>query len=389
VPINGPPDRLPTVTLLSLAVSAALAGGCGGGAAGPPDPGPLDAGPVADAQVDVEIEVDMEIDGSPPHPAPDAGVDGPASYPRPQYRVLAETGFFAAGAGGAPAPDLLGFEPAYRLWSDGTSKRRWVRLPPGTRIDTSEMDHWQFPVGTKVWKEFSREGVLLETRLVERYGTGREDYWMGAFVWNADGSEAVYREDGAADVNGSSHDVPAAKVCGACHRGDKGRVLGLSALQLGQPASGEMSDMTDPGLTLGRLVEMGLLTAPPPAGTSYAVPGDGPTAAALGYLHANCGHCHNENGTSWPDTQMVLRLRVSERSPAGSELYQSVVGARLQSWRHPTLTQRVVAGDPDQSGLLARMKIRGSKDQMPSLATEIIDSAGVEAVTRWIADLPP
>ena len=46
----------------------------------------------------------------------------------------------------------------------------------------------------------------------------------------------------------------------------------------------------------------------------------------------------------------------------------------------------MVAGDPEQSGLLARMKIRGSKDQMPSLATEIIDPAGVEAVTRWIAE---
>ena len=68
---------------------------------------------------------------------------------------------------------------------------------PAPASTASEMDHWQFPVGTKLWKEFSRDGVLLETRLIERYGPGREDYWMGAFVWKADGSEAVYAVDGA------------------------------------------------------------------------------------------------------------------------------------------------------------------------------------------------
>jgi hypothetical protein len=34
------------------------------------------------------------------------------------------------------------------------------------------------------------------------------------------------------------------------------------------------------------------------------------------------------------------------------------------------------------------MKIRG-RDQMPPLATELVDTAGVEALSRWIAGLPP
>jgi hypothetical protein len=372
---------------LSLAIAIALAlalpgGGCGGGGGSPPGAdapaGEADGG----SPPDLAAPEAGPADAAAPDREADGGADGPAPYLRPEYRLLAETGLYAPG-GQTPASDLLAFEPAFPLWSDGTSKRRWVRLPPGTRVDTSEMDHWQFPVGTKIWKEFARDGVLLETRLIERYGTGPEDYWMGAFVWNAEGSEAVYAVEGADDVNGSTHDVPAAEVCGSCHRGDKGRVLGLSALQLAQPGEADR-----PGLGLGRLVELGLLSAPPPAGTTYPVPGDATTVAALGYLHANCGHCHNDNGTSWPDTQMVLRLRVSERTATDSALVQSVVGGKLQSWRHPTLTQRVVAGEPDQSALLARMKIRGSKDQMPSLATEVVDPLGVEAVTRWIADLP-
>ncbi len=370
-----------TAALLS---TLALSGGCGGGAEpplGPPDAGALD--PDASPPEPDAAAPDREATDRAPDPQ-DAAVDGPAPYPRPAYQRLAETGFFAEG-GAAPAPDLEAFEPAYPLWSDGTSKRRWIRLPPGTRVDTTEMDHWQFPVGTKLWKEFSREGVLYETRLVERYGPGREDYWMGAFVWNMEGTDAFYAVDGTMDIHGSTHDAPAAKVCGACHRGDKGRVLGLSSLQLGQPAAADR-----PGLTLARLVERALLSAPPADGTSaYPVPGDAPTAAALGYLHANCGHCHNENGSSWPDTQMVLRLRVGEQIAGESELARSVVGGKLQSYRHPTLTDRVVPGDPGRSGLLERMKIRGSKDQMPSLATEVIDPSGIEVVTRWIAGLAP
>jgi hypothetical protein len=42
---------------------------------------------------------------------------------------------------------------------------------------------------------------------------------------------------------------------------------------------------------------------------------DPATTAALGYLHANCGHCHNQNGTSWPDTQMMLRSVVISGLP--------------------------------------------------------------------------
>ena len=106
-----------------------------------------------------------------------------------------------------------------------------MRLPPGTQIDTSDMDHWVFPVGTKFFKEFSLGGVLLETRLIERYGTGPEDYWMGAFVWNADGTDAVFAPDGQNDINGTMHDAPKQKDCGLCHRGD----VGPRARALGDP----------------------------------------------------------------------------------------------------------------------------------------------------------
>jgi mono/diheme cytochrome c family protein len=133
----------------------------------------------------------------------------------------------------------------------------------------------------------------------------------------------------------------------------------------------------------------GWLSAPPPDGQDYPVTGDPTTAAALGYLHANCGHCHNENGTAWPDTQMVLRLRVADRDAGTSAVFDSVVGKTLQYWRGGPITLRVSPGQPDMSALLVRMQARGNKDEMPPLATELVDTDGIGLVRSWIAALSP
>ena len=83
--------------------------------------------------------------------------------------------------------DLLPFSPQYPLWSDGTSKRRWISLPQGSRIDGSDKDAWLFPVGTRFFKEFALEGSPVETRVIERVADGWE---FGVYVWRADGSDA-------------------------------------------------------------------------------------------------------------------------------------------------------------------------------------------------------
>jgi hypothetical protein len=85
---------------------------------------------------------------------------------------------------------------------------------------------------------------------------------------------------------------------------------------------------------------------------------------------------------------MVLRLNVGERAAAGSQLYTSLVGQKLQYWRGGAITLRVAPGDPDISAVTARMHTRGSKDQMPPLATEIVDLDGFALVRDWIKQLP-
>lgn len=336
------------------AIAAVLLAGCGGDAPSDPDAAALDA------------------------PAIDAAIDAP-----PGPRRLSSTGLYADLASGTIAPGLVEYAPAYPLWSDGAQKRRWIRLPPGTTIDTGDMDHWKFPVGTKFWKQFSRDGVRLETRLIEHVadtGDPDTDYWMGAFLWLPDQSDAVFVVDGATDVHDTDHDVPAQVKCWTCHGGEPGHSLSFAAVQLSK---------TGAAPTLSSLAAAGTLSSPPPSGAHYAPPGPPAVAAALGYLHANCGHCHNPLGSARPDVDLLFRLDVAARTPETTATYVTALGRPLQYFHGGGLTTRIVPGDPSASAVTYRMGMRGMGVQMPPIATEHVDAAGLATVTTWIAGLQP
>lgn len=288
------------------------------------------------------------------------------------YHRLSETGLYADSARRTLAPDVARFSPTYELWSDGAEKSRWIALPPGAAIDARDVDHFRFPVGTKVWKEFARGGKRLETRLIERTGPGLKDYWMGAFVWDGDGTDATFVEQGRDDVLGTTHDVPAAWRCASCHGGEPGRILGLSAVQLAPSA-------------LAELAAMGRLT-PPVQGAEPLREASPSARRALGYLHANCGHCHSERGLAFRDVELTLRLDFDTPSAEASAAYRATVGRAMQRpGAGPAL--RVMPGVPEASGLVLRMRSRSPSLGMPPLGSEHVDEAGVLALSGWIASL--
>ena len=116
---------------------------------------------------------------------------------------LRDTGLYAAGSSEI-APDHLQFSPQYPLWSDGATKRRWISLPPGASIDASNPDAWEFPVGTRLWKEFSI-GRPIETRYIELMPNGQ--WRFAAYIWDEAGVEAMLApSDGAVlEVKGAAH----------------------------------------------------------------------------------------------------------------------------------------------------------------------------------------
>ncbi len=276
--------------------------------------------------------------------------------------LLSEVGLFD---GDRVAPDLIAFTPRWALWSDGLLKRRWLRLPVGTTLDTSDPDHWVLPIGAILFKEFATPEGPLETRVIARTGPGSFDYWMGAFRWRDDGSDAEFVRSGATNVGGVDHDIPTAEQCWACHVGTPGRMLGLGAVQLSATV---MDDLP--------------VSEPLP---ELEVSGDG--LDALGYLHANCSHCHSPIGVARPDTDIDLSLSIHDRELTETGVYRTAVGVATRSWIRPDYPLRVAPGDAARSALIARMGHRGDTDQMPPLATKRVDDDGLAIVKRWIADL--
>jgi hypothetical protein len=266
----------------------------------------------------------------------------------------------------------LAYRPSFELWADGATKRRWIQLPDGGTINADDMDSWAFPVGTKVWKEFSIHGRPVETRLLEHVHGGD---WLGvAYVWSADGADAVAAPGGVVHVAGTEHDVPSAGDCHGCHGGRESYILGFSALQLAHPAaSGEIN--------LDGLAARGMLSRRPPR--SFTVSGDEPTREALGYLHANCGHCHNSRQPSGkecfhPNSSLDLWLQVDRLgSPEETPTYAT------------TIPRLIVPGAPEESPLVQRMV--GAEflapPRMPPLGTVRTDEKGVDLIRHWIAGM--
>jgi hypothetical protein len=297
----------------------------------------------------------------PPTVPPDAEI-----LPSTMPARLSETGLYSDIAAKRVSSRLVEFTPANVLWSDGADKQRWYQLPAGAVIDSTDMNHWRLPIGTKLFKEFALDGKRLETRLIWRVadtGNREADTLVGAFVWNDTETDAVLAKDGEQNIRGTQHDAPSQDTCWRCHLGEPGHALGLSAVQVG-----DVSTLP--------------LSAPPPAGTTYAAPNQ-----ALGYLHANCGHCHNPDGGAWVDSHMVLRLDADDRDAATTQVVQTTVGVALEQWIGRGYTYRIVAGDPDQSAAFYRITQRTMQVQMPPLATERTDDAGIALLRAWIESL--
>jgi len=287
---------------------------------------------------------------------------------------------------------VLPFSPQYPLWSDGAAKRRWIWLPPGTSIDATRPDAWEFPRGTKLWKEFSN-GHRIETRFIERRADG--GWQFASYVWNADGSEASLAPAAGIRVEaapGGRYAIPAEDDCRACHEGAPVPVLGFSALQLSSDRDA-LAPHADAGGTwpdlrslaaLGVLenVQPGLLARPPRIAAANPL-----ERAALGYLHGNCGHCHNDDGPL-AVLDMTLAQRVS-RPATATDVVRSLRGvpSQFRAAGAPARAARVAPGHAAASVLAVRMNSRDPLQQMPPLGTAVADVEALALIARWIDGL--
>jgi len=273
------------------------------------------------------------------------------------------------------------FKPSFALWSDGAEKKRWISLPEGSRIDTSDMDYWSFPVGTKLWKEFSSDGVRIETRLIAKQPSG--SWYAVAYHWRADQKEADAVPNGVMNASGTSHDVPNSDQCLTCHSQMPDKALGFSAIQLSHERS-EPSNTLE--WTLSALMAANLLTNPP--ATTFTVPGTDEQRNLFGYLHANCGTCHNPRGTQNTQTGLDMWLKVADMTKPVSEfsVYKGLYNVDI-AWldgNHPSATKRIDPGSLTNSAVYQRFITKDQEWSMPPLATEIVDPDGKQLLEDFI-----
>jgi hypothetical protein len=329
-------------------------------------------------------------DGARPAVADEAAAIAPPA-------LLSQTGLYAAD--GAIAEGNLPFSPQYPLWTDGAAKARWIRLPAGARIDVTDADAWDFPVGTKLWKEFAWDGRRVETRLLWLAAPGQWVY--AAYVWDGAQRDAVLAPDagvpGVYEVApGRRHSVPGRTDCLACHAAGPSPVLGFSALQLSDdrdPLAPHAEPLPPGAVTLSTLAARDLLSPSNPAWAAAPprIRADDPVErAALGYLAANCGACHNDTG---PLARLGLALhhRVAGDPLAAEPAVLTAVDGPGR-WQVPGVdpdSSRVVApGLTSHSSLAYRMASRRPSSQMPPLGTVVRDDEGLALVRRWIEGLP-
>jgi hypothetical protein len=309
------------------------------------------------------------------------------------------TGLYTDFASKTVAAENKLYTPGVTFWSDGAEKARYFYLPPGAKIDIANFDEWKFPNGTKVWKEFKVDGKRIETRL---YLKAKDSWRHTTYRWNAAETDAVRKDNGEkVPIAGKtvSYEVPNTGQCDACHAGRTEPLLGIEAVSLGLP--------TAQGVTLASLAADGRFSVAPPT-TTITIPDDGTTKAApaLGWLHANCGSCHNNNPNAGAAfTGQFLLLRPSQLLPEAGvvsavdlDSYKTTVNkvSNRQDVDAGTNYLRIAGGDPAHSllSILSGRRVTGTDEpnsgiQMPPLVTRQVDTAGHALLDAWITVIPP
>jgi hypothetical protein len=307
------------------------------------------------------------------------------------------TGLYADLATKTPAEGVRPYTPAVILWSDGAEKERFIQLPKGKKIDATDPNEWVFPVGTKLWKQFSVNNKRIETRYFVKIAEGSQGWSHDTYMWNADDTKAIKFTGGdVATPDGGVWHIPIFGECEQCHQGRNDRILGFEQVGLGleQPGIGNGKAQ---GITLADLVSEKLID-PPPDLTSLQIgdDGTGKAAKALAWMHMNCGvTCHNDNPTAQgyaPGMRLRLDPTLLDGRPVNDfDSVKTTIGVKVFT---PQFSgTRIVAGDPQDSLLWRLVTTRSdavdpSAAQMPPIATRIVDPVDTQYITDWIAAMP-
>jgi hypothetical protein len=341
---------------------------------------------------------------------------GAASGGEPQDPLpvaLSDTGCFDAG--GAAAAGLVPYDLRAPLWSDAATKRRWLALPDNARATLDARGDLAFPNGTVLAKEFTLDGVRVETRLFMRHPDG---VWAGySYAWVADDGSPL--ADGELLPNavvtrmvpgtGKTWTYPSRGQCLTCHTEQAGWSLGIEAGHLNTDytyaatgtTANQLYTLSAIGMVVGDIASFG----------DRAYPAYDDDAASLddrvwSYLNSNCAGCHQPGATGMSGRSQMPDLRYDllhdtqpgETHPLVASLCNVDSGSGdIGLGPNAPLVVPGTPGDWTDTGaggsvlylrMAARPNVPGSTGTMPQLGSAEVDEVhGLPLMSAWITDL--
>ena len=305
--------------------------------------------------------------------------------------TLSAYGLFADAAAGTPAEGVMAYDLVNPLFSDHAAKHRFVFVPGGKAARYDAENVFDFPVGTVLVKTFAfapdmrapdAGAYKVETRLLIHKENGWAAY---PYVWNEEGTEAVYAPVGARRAVETispagaplsiSYAVPNQNQCKNCHQaGPAISPIGPKARNLGH--KGQIEAWAAAGILEG-------VPATLPAVPSVYDLSQPLEARARAWLDINCAHCHKPDGSA---SNSGLVLSSTEADPVKLGIGKRPVAAGRGAG---DLFQVIVPGAPDRSILAYRMASTEPGVAMPELGRSVHDPEGLALIREWIAGMEP
>lgn len=329
------------------------------------------------------------------------------------YKLFADAANPSTGANSGGLP----YDLNTQLFTDYSSKYRFVFVPEGQKADYSATESMDFPVGTVITKTFAlpsdtaKRGIanesLIETRLLIKRATG----WSALpYVFNAEQTDAVLAKAGAIQAKQVVHNgetlnfdyvVPSMNQCKQCHQFKADDDSQAVFVPIGPKARHLNKDYAFSDGNMNQLLKWqaaGILQGVPDVTTIDTVPafhdGDEITLAALsdealmktakGYLDINCAHCHRPEGNA-SNTGLKLEYWRTYDEDAG---YSHGTCKSPVAYGGGSLSYDVVPGSAATSILHFRMDSTNPGDRMPEIGRSLSHGEGSALIAEWIKRLP-
>jgi len=325
---------------------------------------------------------------------------------------LSEYRLFQSQCNPTDKPNARGlpYDLSIPLFSDYTSKYRFVFVPTGKEINYVEGEVFDFPEGSVLVKTFSMPSTteknsrgyaienVIETRLLIRKDTG----WVArVYTWDDNKLDATRETNGKSVATVLGHNdeilqfnygVPAQGQCTECHQynpnGDKSQQIfspiGPKARYLNSTYSYSTGDENQ----IEKWIAEGILGGPiPDAGNREqakvfndyvdvdSIPPSEVETYAKEWLDINCAHCHRlEGGAS------NTALKTATTSTFQGECEVPVSGAGTGSLV-------ILPGSAESSLLYQRLHTTDPGMSMPPIGRNTIHTEGSALIKRWLDSL--